>query len=75
MENETNKPVTGKEAPNATKVKEGDTIQLKTGELKGKKGTVIIVRENSVIVDVGKSEETGEPRKTVINHRNYKIVK
>ena len=53
----------------------GDTIQLKQGERKGEKGTVIVVRENSVIVEVGKNPNTGEPIRTVVNHKNYKKIK
>ncbi|WP_423747612.1 DUF2187 family protein [Caldibacillus debilis] len=53
----------------------GDTIQIKRGIHKGKKGKVLIVRENSVIVEFGKNPKTGEPLKTVVNHKNYKLVK
>lgn len=53
----------------------GDTIQFKQGERKGEKAKVIVVRENSVIVEVGKNPNTGEPIRTVVNHKNYKKVK
>lgn len=53
----------------------GDTIQFKQGERKGQKAKVIVVRENSVIVEVGKNPNTGEPIRTVVNHKNYKKVK
>jgi len=54
---------------------EGDNIQIKKGEYKGKKGKVLIVRENSVIVNIGTNTETGEPIKTVVNHKNYTLDK
>ena len=57
------------------KVKEGDTIQIKKGVQTGKKGKVVVLRENSVIVEVGINPNTGEPVKTVVNHKNYKVVK
>lgn len=53
----------------------GEVIQFKHGERKGEKGKVIVVRENSVIVEVGKNPNTGEPIRTVVNHKNYKKVK
>lgn len=40
-----------KESYVMAKAAEGDTIEIMSGEHKGKKGTVLIVRENSVIVD------------------------
>ncbi|WP_026908160.1 DUF2187 family protein [Paucisalibacillus globulus] len=56
------------------KVNEGDTIEIMNGDHKGKKGKVLIVRENSVIVEIGHNKVRDEPIKTVINHKNYKIV-
>jgi uncharacterized protein YkvS len=53
----------------------GDTIEIKRGIKKGKKGTVVIVREKSVIVEIGTNPNTGEPIKTVVNHKNYKVIK
>ncbi|WP_067725280.1 DUF2187 family protein [Oceanobacillus damuensis] len=53
----------------------GETIQVVKGEQKGKKGTVLTVRENSVIVKIGTHPVTGEPIKTVVNHKNYKKQK
>ncbi|RBN38560.1 DUF2187 domain-containing protein [Priestia megaterium] len=50
-------------------------MQPKKGDYKGFKGIVMVVRDNSVIVDFGKDAETGESMKTVVNHKNYKIVK
>lgn len=55
--------------------KEGDMIHIKKGPYKGKKGEVLIVRENSVIVNIGTDSDTGEPIKTVVNHKNYTISK
>ncbi|GAB3042876.1 DUF2187 family protein [Virgibacillus ainsalahensis] len=51
---------------------EGETINIIRGEQKGKKGKVLIVRENTVIVRIGTDSETGDPIKTVVNHKNYK---
>ena len=53
----------------------GDMVQVKKGNSVGKKGKVIVARENSVIIEVGINPNTGEPVKTVVNHKNYKIVK
>ncbi|GEN86653.1 DUF2187 family protein [Oceanobacillus sp. FSL W8-0428] len=50
----------------------GETISIVRGEHKGKKAEVLIVRENSVIVRIGNHPSTGEPIKTVVNHKNYK---
>ncbi|MFS0752542.1 DUF2187 family protein [Oceanobacillus sp. 1P07AA] len=50
----------------------GETIDIIRGEQKGNKGKVLIVRENSVIVNIGNHPSTGEPIKTVVNHKNYK---
>ena len=57
------------------KAKVGGTIQITKDLEKGKKGTVVLVRENSVIVELGINKKTDEPIKTVVNHKNYKIVK
>ena len=56
------------------KAKEGDVTVVKKGAQVGKKGKVVVARENSVIVEVGINSNTGEPVKTVVNHKNYKIV-
>ncbi|WP_156292122.1 DUF2187 family protein [Oceanobacillus salinisoli] len=66
---------TEKESKAVKKVSEGETIKVVKGEQKGKQGKVLLVRENSVIIQVGKHPETGEPIKTVVNHKNYKRVK
>ncbi|WP_077212963.1 DUF2187 family protein [Bacillus dakarensis] len=52
----------------------GDTIQISKGEEKGKKGTVVVIRDNSVIVEIGRNPKKDEPLKTVVNHKNYKII-
>lgn len=57
------------------KAKEGDMVEVKRGRYKGKKGEVLIVKENSVIIHLGINPKTGEPVKTVVNHKNYKRVK
>lgn len=53
----------------------GDTIEILTGEEQGKKGKVIVLRENSVIVEIGINVKKDEPIKTVVNHKHYKVVK
>lgn len=67
--------VNEKEKRTAKIAKEGDIIQIKKGSQNGKKGKVIVARENSVIVEIGINQNTGEPVKTVVNHKNYKVVK
>ncbi|WP_047981859.1 DUF2187 family protein [Ornithinibacillus contaminans] len=62
-------------AEDVKKATEGDMIQITNGDNKGKKGKVLIVRENSVIVELGRNEVRDEPIKTVINHKNYKLEK
>lgn len=57
------------------KAQVGDKIEVKKSLFKGQKGEVLIVRENSVIIKTGVNEKTGEPIKTVVNHKNYKILK
>lgn len=57
------------------KAMEGDTVQIKRGKYKGKEGEVLVQRENSVIIMLGTNPNTGEPKKTVVNHNNYKKVK
>ena len=57
------------------RAKEGDMVQVKKGNSVGKKGKVVVARENSVIIEVGINPNTGEPVKTVVNHKNYKIIK
>lgn len=67
--------VNEKEKVIGNRAKEGDMIQVKKGNSVGKKGKVIVARENSVIIEVGINPNTGEPVKTVVNHKNYKIIK
>lgn len=57
------------------KAKVGDTIQIKRGTRKGKKAKVVGIRDSSAIVELGINYNTGEPVKTVINHKNYKLIK
>ncbi|MBP2239623.1 uncharacterized protein YkvS [Cytobacillus eiseniae] len=56
------------------KANTGDMIQIKNGAEKGRKGRVLILRENSVIVEIGVNKKTEEPIKTVVNHKNYKLL-
>lgn len=53
----------------------GDTVEILAGEEKGKKGKVVVLRENSVIVEIGMNVKKDEPIKTVVNHKHYKVVK
>lgn len=59
---------------NIKKANMGDMIQINKGEAKGKKGKVIALRDNSVIVEIGMNVKTDEPIKTVVNHKNYKLL-
>ncbi|WP_080846230.1 DUF2187 family protein [Cytobacillus gottheilii] len=52
----------------------GDWVEVKKGEAKGQKGKVVVLRENSVIIEYGLNEKKDEPLMTVVNHRNYKLV-
>ncbi|MUK88402.1 DUF2187 domain-containing protein [Ornithinibacillus sp. L9] len=63
------------EQRNVQKADEGDTIQVTKGEHKGTKGKVLTVRDNTVIIEMGTNPKTGEPIKTVVNHKKYKILK
>ena len=75
MTEETSNSKDEKENTNIIKANVGDVVQIKKGDEKGKKGKVVVLRENSVIVEIGISPTTGEPLKTVLNHKNYKLVK
>jgi uncharacterized protein YkvS len=63
-----------KETKSLKKAKEGDMIEVKKGNQKGKKGKVTAIRDNSVIIELGINPNTGEPIKTVVNHKNYKVT-
>ena len=63
-----------KETPTIKKADVGDMIQIKKGVEQGVKGKVVVLRENSVIVEIGINSKTDEPIKTVVNHKNYKKV-
>ncbi|KAB2335620.1 DUF2187 family protein [Cytobacillus gottheilii] len=52
----------------------GDWVQVNKGEAKGQKGKVVVLRENSVIIEYGLNEKKDEPLMTVVNHRNYKLI-
>ncbi len=64
-----------KQVENIQKANVGDMIQIAKGEEKGKKGKVVVIRDNSVIAEIGINAKKNEPIKTVINHKNYKIIK
>lgn len=70
----TDEVITNEEENEIVKVTIGDTVQIKRGPRKGKKGKVVTLRENSVIVQLGINPNTGEPIKTVVNHKNYKRI-
>ncbi len=63
-----------KQTDNLKKAVMGDMIEIKKGEEKGKRGTVVAIRENSVIVEIGRNVKKDEPIKTVVNHKNYQII-
>ncbi|SHT55397.1 Uncharacterized protein conserved in bacteria (DUF2187) [Mycobacteroides abscessus subsp. abscessus] len=52
----------------------GDNILFKR-EGQSYKGSVTVVRENSVIVEYGYNNEKNQPLTTIVNHKNYKITK
>jgi uncharacterized protein YkvS len=54
--------------------KVGDKISFKR-EGNQFEGVVTGVRENSVMVQYGVSKEKDEPLITIVNHKNYKILK
>lgn len=62
-------------AKKAKQAEIGQMVEIKNGEERGKKGKVVVVRDNSVIVEIGMNLKTNQPIKTVINHKNYKLVK
>jgi uncharacterized protein YkvS len=51
----------------------GDNI-LFNREGQSYKGSVTVVRENSVIVEYGYNKEKNQPLTTIVNHKNYKIT-
>ncbi|MCT8138549.1 DUF2187 family protein [Anaerobacillus sp. CMMVII] len=52
----------------------GDTIKILDGDFKGEKGKIIGVYNNSSSVELETREENDKPRKTVIPHKNYKVI-
>ncbi|RXI96541.1 mitochondrial 54S ribosomal protein L40 [Anaerobacillus alkaliphilus] len=53
-------------------VQPGDAIQITAGDFKGEKGTIIGVYNNSSSIELDTREENDKPRKTVVQHKNYK---
>ncbi|WP_240050974.1 DUF2187 family protein [Metabacillus litoralis] len=51
----------------------GDVISFKREDI-SHEGVVTGIRDNSVMVQYGRSKEKDEPLKTVVNHKNYKII-
>lgn len=64
-----------KQTPKTKQAEMGNTIQILSGVEKGKKGKVVMIRENSVIAEIGINTKKNEPIKTVVNHKHYKVVK
>lgn len=64
-----------KPVENIKKANVGDMIQISKGDEKGTKGKVVVIRDNSVIAEIGINAKKNEPIKTVVNHKNYKIIK
>lgn len=52
----------------------GDVISFKR-EGKKLEGVVSGIRENSVIVNYGYSKDKDEPLTTIVNHKNYILMK
>ncbi|WP_226669819.1 DUF2187 family protein [Metabacillus litoralis] len=52
----------------------GDVISFKREDV-SHEGVVTGIRENSVMVQYGRSKDKDEPLKTIVNHKNYKIKK
>jgi uncharacterized protein YkvS len=52
----------------------GDKISFKR-EGDSFEGVVTGIRENSVMVQYGVSKDKDEPLITIVNHKNYKIIK
>ena len=67
-------PVVKNETQSIVKANVGDTIIIQTGDEKGKEGEVVVKRENSVVVVIGRNQKRDEPIKTVVNHKHYQIV-
>ncbi|OIJ11225.1 hypothetical protein BKP45_14320 [Anaerobacillus alkalidiazotrophicus] len=53
----------------------GDMIKITAGDFKGEKGKIIGVYNNSSSVELDIKEADDKPRKTVIAHKNYKVIK
>ncbi|PLR87710.1 DUF2187 family protein [Bacillus sp. V33-4] len=60
---------------NINKANIGDMIQISRGNEQGQKGKVLVTRENSVIAEIGRDVKKDVPIKTVVNHKNYKLIK
>jgi transcription antitermination factor NusG len=53
----------------------GDAIQILEGNFSGEKGTIIAVYNNSSSIELDVKEANDKPRKTVIPHKHYKVIK
>lgn len=52
----------------------GDPIEITSGDLSGEKGRIIAVYNNSSAIELDLKEANNMPRKTVIQHKNYKVI-
>ncbi|MFA9557016.1 DUF2187 family protein [Evansella sp. AB-rgal1] len=51
-----------------------DVIQVTKGDLKGEQAKVIAVYNNSVAVELNMQQKDGTLARTVLNHKEYKVV-
>ena len=52
----------------------GDAIEITDGSFSGEKGTIIAVYKNSAAIELDLKEANNKPRKTVVAHKNYKVI-
>lgn len=52
----------------------GDAVQITAGDFKGEKGRIIGVYNNSSSIELDTKEANDKPRKTVVAHKNYKVL-
>jgi len=74
-EDEKTKTKNEKEIVPVKKADVGDMVLINKGVEQGTKGKVLVLRENSAIIETGYNEKTDQPIKTVVNHKNYKKIK
>lgn len=59
---------------NEITVQPGDPVQIVSGDMKGEKGKIIAVYNNSASIELDKIEVKGKPIKTVLAHKKYKVI-